>query len=113
MAKKAKTSTRGNRYTPQQKAEILAYVDAVNASKGRGGAAAASRKFKISQITIGQWIKKSGKQSVSKGNKQPAISSADFAKKLNRLATVHEAMAKKESELEVLKSEYAALKKSL
>lgn len=113
MAKKSKKSTRGNRYSPQQKAEILAYVDAVNAEKGRGGAAAASRKFEISQITIGQWIKKAGKSTASGSSKHATISSADFAQKLNRLTSIHEAICQKEAELEALKSEYEAMKKSL
>ncbi|MCP5538073.1 MAG: hypothetical protein H7A51_17800 [Akkermansiaceae bacterium] len=113
MAKKAKKSTRGNRYSPQQKAEVLAYVDTFNANKGRGGAAAASRKFKVSQITIGQWLKRAGEPAPSAVGKQAALSPADFARKLERLAAVHEGIVRKEAELEALKSEYAAIKRGL
>ena len=38
------------------KNEVLALVNKVNAEKGRGGVAAASKQFKISAVTIGRWI---------------------------------------------------------
>lgn len=115
----AKPSARGTRYTPKQKAAVISYVEEVNAKKGRGGAAAASRKFKISQITIGQWIKKSGssasvKKSVAKGaTRGRPKSGAGFASKLRRLADLHEVIVKTEAELKSFQNEYAALKKSL
>ena len=120
-AKKAKSQGRGKRYTPAQKAKILAYVNEVNAKKGRGGAAAASRKFGISQITIGQWIKKSGspapvkKHAVAKRGRKPAAgkTGTGFASTLRRLADVHELIAQKKSELASLEKEYSQLKKSL
>ena len=132
MPKKAKNEAakpkgRGVRYTPAQKAKILAYVNEVNAKKGRGGAAAASRKFGISQITIGQWIKKSaapatktsgakrGPKPGSKRGRKPAATKAGsgFAATLRRLADVHEAIAQKKAELAELEEEYKSLKKSL
>ena len=85
----------------------------MNAKTGRGGAAAASRKFDISQITIGQWIKKMGKNASSIAGRQTVTSSADFSKKLKRLAELHEAIAGKEAELDDLKTEYESLKRSL
>lgn len=119
-AAKPKKAGRGTRYTPAEKAKVLNYVDSVNAKKGRGGAAAASRKFKISQITIGQWVKKAGaltgaKKSTAKASTKSAAKSAGkgFAAQLRRLADVHEAIGKKEAELQALQQEYAALKKGL
>jgi len=119
-AAKPKSSGRGKRYTPAAKAKVLNYVDSVNAKKGRGGAAAASRKFGISQITIGQWVKKSGapasaKKSTAKASTKGAAKSTGkgFAAKLRRLADVHEAIGKKEAELQALQQEYAKLKKGL
>lgn len=118
----AKTKGRGTRYTPEQKAAVLSYVDEVNAKKGRGGAAAASRKFKISQITIGQWVKKSGAPAFSKkspakggvrGKAKVSTAGKGFAAKLRRLADVHEAIGKTEVQLSALQKEYASLKKAL
>ena len=122
-APKVKSKGRGQRYTPAQKAKVLDYVNEVNAKKGRGGAAAASRKFGISQITIGQWIKKDGKPAAASkvkktkraAGRKPAASKGGtgFAAKLRRLADVHEAINAKKAELASLEKEYAQLKKSL
>ena len=38
------------------KNEVLALIAKVNAEKGRGGVAAAAKKFKISAVTIGRWL---------------------------------------------------------
>ena len=122
VKKKATASKgRGKRYTPAQKAKVLAYVDEVNAKQGRGGAAAASRKFGISQITIGQWAKKSGSKSAAKpvakkakrGRKPAANKGAGFSAKLRRLADVHEGIIKAKADLASLEAEYTKLKKSL
>lgn len=122
---KAKASGRGKRYTAAQKAKVLKYVDDINASKGRGGAAAASRKFGISQITIGQWIKsggatkpsgkKRGRPAVAKkgSSKKTAATGGGFSAKLRRLATLHDSIKKKEAELASMHSELDKLKKSL
>lgn len=119
-SKSAKTNARGTRYTPAQKAAVLNYVDEVNAKKGRGGAAAASRKYGISQITIGLWIKKGGKSSASKKSVakgatrgRPKSSGKDFASKLRRLADIHEEITTTEAQLVSLKNEYEDLKKGL
>ena len=57
MAKK-----KAKRYTDAKKAEILNFID----SKGRGGQAAALKKFKVSAATINSWRKKSGRKVESK-----------------------------------------------
>ena len=51
------------RYTDEQKQEVVDFVIAVNASKGRGGLSAATQKFGISPISISSWAKKSGVKS--------------------------------------------------
>ena len=116
--KATKTNARGTRYTPKQKAEILDFVNQVNEEKGRGGAAAAARKFGISQITIGIWVKKAGKPSVSKkssakGRGRPKAVGNDVASKLRRLADLHEEISAAEAGLKSLKAEYVALKKGV
>ena len=116
--KATKTNARGTRYTPKQKAEILDFVNQVNEEKGRGGAAAAARKFGISQITIGIWVKKDGKPSVSekssaKGRGRPKAAGNDVASKLRRLADLHEEISAAEAGLKSLKAEYVALKKGV
>ncbi|WP_018970315.1 hypothetical protein [Rubritalea marina] len=101
--------TRGKRYTSAEKAEILTFVDQHNAeNKGRGGAAAASRKFKVSQLTISNWLRDTGgKGATSK------IKNADISSVLKKLGEVHKKMAKVEDELTALRKEYASLKGQL
>ena len=55
--KRKVNSAKGKRYTPAEKAEVVAFVEKINAEKGRGGQSAASAKFKISQLTISSWLK--------------------------------------------------------
>lgn len=109
MAKKTtKPQSRGKRYTKDEKAEILIFVDKHNAEKGRGGAAAASRQFKVSQLTIGNWLKEAGSPSPRRKNQ-----SGDITKVLKRLGEIHKKMAKVEEELGSLRKEYAVLKGQL
>ncbi|MGJ8676565.1 MAG: hypothetical protein ACSHX0_03515 [Akkermansiaceae bacterium] len=110
MVSKKNVSARGNRYSYKEKAKILSYVDSVNAEKGRGGAAAASRKFNISQITISQWVKKSNNLVGSSTSKLSMMSPEEFAENMARLKDVHEQIARKEVELLQLRTEYLELK---
>jgi len=103
-----KESGRGKRYTPKQKAGVLIFVDKHNAKHGRGGAAAASRKYGISQLTISKWMKESGAPSPSR-----KTSVVDFDKVLQRIGQVHREIAAKQSELDKLRKEYAELKAQL
>ncbi len=102
-------SAKGKRYSDKEKAEIVAFVEKVNAEKGRGGQSAASAKFKISQLTISSWLKAasggtSTKSSSTKGG---------FGSKLNKLSALASQIDKAEKELGKLKSQFDALKKSL
>ena len=58
-AKKANTS-KGKRYSAEEKQAIVDFVTKMNAEKGRGGQAAASKEFGVSQLTIAGWLKASG-----------------------------------------------------
>jgi len=55
-----KKSPQGKRYSDEQKKQVVDFVVDVNTNKGRGGLSAATKKFRISPLTISSWIKKSG-----------------------------------------------------
>ena len=57
--------TAGKRYTEEEKEKILLFVEEINNSKGRGGPAAAKKKFGISPITLSAWQKKRGNVQVA------------------------------------------------
>jgi len=108
MANETNISTRGKRYSSIEKVKILTFVDKHNAAYGRGGAAAASRKFNVSQLTIGNWLRDAGSPSPRRKK-----SNVNVDKALSRLGELHKLMAKHESELDKLRKEYAELKMEL
>ncbi|MGB1128696.1 MAG: hypothetical protein ACPG4K_01500 [Haloferula sp.] len=118
-SKSKKASSRGTRYTDKQKAEIVAFVNKVNSEKGRGGQSAASKKFKISPITISSWLKKSGApKTAGKKRGRPAAASktsstASFGKKLAKLQSLNKQIERAEADLAKMKAEFEALKASL
>lgn len=126
-------SSKGKRYAPKEKEEILAFVASVNEAKGRGGQSAAAEKFNISPLTISNWIKQAGKPAkkagrppkaasakATKGTKAPKAaksakraSGGNFASNLRRLADLHEQISKTEAQLNKLRAEYSSLKGKL
>ena len=115
MSTKKKVNTaKGRRYTQAEKADILAYVDKVNAEKGRGGQSAASKKFKISPLTISSWIRSgaggAGGLTISASTSSV---SGPIGKKLAKLQALHDQITRSEKELSKLKGQFNALKSSL
>jgi hypothetical protein len=104
-------AAKGRRYTAKEKADIIAYVDKVNSEKGRGGQSAASKKYKISPLTISSWIRSGagGGASVSSG----AAVAGPIGKKLSKLQALHDLIAKSEKELAKLKAQFNSLKSAL
>lgn len=89
IAKRSKVP-QGTRYTEEQKKAVLEYVAQVNAKKGRGGMTAAAKKFKITPLTVSNWIAKLGGSAASsapKANAKEAKAAAKAAvKALAKLA---------------------------
>jgi transposase-like protein len=105
-------AAKGRRYTTKEKAEIIAFVDKVNAEKGRGGQSAASKKYKISPLTISSWIR-SGIGGGSASNGSAASVAGPIGKKLSKLQALHDQIARAEKELGKLKSQFNSLKSAL
>ncbi len=101
-------SAKGRRYTAEEKARIIEHVEKVNASKGRGGQTAASKKFGISMLTISSWMKKTpGTPTRAAGGKK------SLGGALTKLAGLHSQIEAKEKELAKLRKQFDAIKKSL
>jgi transposase-like protein len=66
MSTSTKVSTKGVRYSDEQKKEVVDFAIAYNAENGRGGQSKAAEKFNISQLTAAAWLKAAGAPS-SKG----------------------------------------------
>lgn len=118
-----KGAGKGKRYTDAEKKEIIAFVEKVNAEKGRGGQSAAAKKFGISQLTISSWLK-AGIGGGSPAAAPSAASSAAPAKgaaaarggissKLSTLLALGNEIEKAERELTKMKAKFNSVKASL
>ncbi|MEK7954454.1 hypothetical protein [Luteolibacter soli] len=105
-------ASKGRRYTTKEKSEILAFVDKVNAEKGRGGQMAATKKFKLSPLTIASWIR-SGITAEGGAPIAASYSAGPIGKKLSDLQSLHGQIVKAEKDLAKMKSQFAALKGNL
>jgi hypothetical protein len=110
--KKKVNSAKGRRYTQAEKADILAFVDKVNAEKGRGGQSAASKKFKISPLTISSWIR-SGVGGPKISTSASGTISGPIGKKLAKLQALHDQISRTEKELAKMKVQFNTLKGAL
>lgn len=95
-SKSKKGKSAGVRYTPEQKKEIVDFVQQYNEANGRGGQSAAVSKFKVTPITIGAWLKAAG-VSKKKGKPAKAAKAAKPAKAKKKAAKKSKAGAKKGS----------------
>lgn len=102
------SSNRGIRYTPELKKEVVDFVHSHNAKHGRGGQSAASRKFKISVLTVASWLRGSSPSSTP-----TATGSKGLAKKVQSLLDLSEKIRKAETELAKLKDQHAVISTSI
>jgi len=107
------------RYTPQQKAEVLAFVASHNAANGRGGQSTAATKFNISPITVMAWIKAAGAPKAETKDVKPAataktpVNSNGINAKLTALLALSNQITKAETELAKLNAKFSSLKATL
>lgn len=106
-------SAKGRRYSSKEKAEIIAFVDKVNADRGRGGQSAASKKFKISPLTISSWIRSGVTSGGSAVVATGGAVAGPIGKKLSKLQALHDQIARTERELSKMKAQFNALKAAL
>lgn len=99
------------RYEAKSKDKIIRFINSFNAKNGRGGVASASRKFKISQLTLSRWVKggsspkgrKVGRGSPGLPSGLPGQAASARLKKLFRIR----------EKIDRLQREYKSLRQSL
>ena len=106
-----KKTAQGKRYSQAQKDQVLAFVEKANSPKGRGGVAAAVRKFGINALTIRNWNKKRGASPASA--KKTAKRSTGREGVLAELVDLQKQIGKRTAELEALEGRFAKLKEAL
>lgn len=112
----AKKSSKGRRYSLQEKRSVIDFVNQYNEENGRGGITAASNKFGVSTLTISTWLRthpvggRNGTRSV------PRIYS-DYADKrgkiIEELCKTDQEITAKRAELKVLEAKFEKLKNAL
>ncbi len=125
----SKKTTKGKRYSVEEKQEIIDYVAQINAEKGRGGQTEASKKFGVSPLTISTWIKKGGATKAAKPGRKPGrkagskpgrkpasagrSAKGNIGSVLEQLASLDAEIVAKRQELSDLESKFQSLKNSL
>ena len=102
----------GRRYSDTMKRRVIDFVTEVNLEKGRGGIAAAAKKFGASPLSISNWIKESGanvKAAITGGQR----GRGDRDKVLHELTVLNRTIAQRREELEKLEARFEKLKASL
>lgn len=100
-AKPKKNAQKGKRYTDAEKQVIVNYVNDFNAKNGRGGQAAAVKKFGVTALSITAWMKatapaKPAKPAAApKAAKAPAKAAKQVPAKAAKVAKVAKKAAKK------------------
>lgn len=104
---------RGARYTNEQKAEVVDFVNEYNVKHGRGGQSQAAKQFGLSVLTVASWLR-SPHVSGSKGISAKAGSlPAGLTPKLNALLQASDDLRKAENEVSRLRAKYDALRSSI
>jgi transposase-like protein len=78
-ATKGGKGKKGVRYSPEFKNSVVDFVESYNAKNGRGGQNQASKKFKLSVLTVSAWLKAAG--SKKPGRKKITAKATKVAKK--------------------------------
>jgi hypothetical protein len=120
------------RYSDKQKADVVAFVKKYNEENGRGGQSAAKKKFKISPISIANWLTAAGEDlpgkggakktktaakgkkgrggrpkgsgKVKRGRKKGSGATSSLSEKLQRLAEIDREMQAMQAEFDKLKA---------
>lgn len=121
---------RGKRYSAEEKNKVVEFVKEYNTKNGRGGQLTASKKFGISQLTIANWLKKSGVKSTrkaaakkttgkakrkvsSKTSGSTASTAGSMQKKLSTLLSLRNEIEKLERDLKAKQAQFNTIKASL
>lgn len=109
----AKKTTKGKRYTAEEKQSVVEFVNSHNEANGRGGVTAAVKKFGTSALTISAWVKSSGGSSISNGRKGAKSATGGRSGVLAELSKLDGVIAVKRKELDALEARFQTLKASL
>lgn len=91
------------RYSAAKKREVIDFVNDYNKKNGRGGQAAASRKYKVGSLSIAKWTNVENPTSKTQA-KKPAVASKSLESVLTRMTEIHDQTEKLAAEMRDLYS---------
>jgi transposase-like protein len=112
----SKKTSKGKRYTADEKQAVVDFVNNHNAEKGRGGVTAAVKKFGATALTIASWVKAgpgAGKAVKGRGASSAASANGKRGNVLAELSKLDGIIAVKRKELDALEARFQKLKASL
>lgn len=96
------TTFKGKRYSAQERAKILAFVDQVNAESGRGGIRRTTEKFGVTALTVSRWMRE-----------REMAGPGEISESLRKMTMLLERITEVEEELEELRRQYVKSKKRI
>jgi transposase-like protein len=111
----SEASAKGKRYTATEKQKIVSYVNQVKEANGRGGLTAAAKKFGVSPLTVGTWMKgmKAAGDAGTVTGKAGLKGIGGRSKILDQLAVLDREIATKRRELAAIEAAFNKLKAKL
>lgn len=110
-AKAFGSGQRGTRYSNEQKAQVVDFVNQYNEKHGRGGQSQAAKKFGLSVLTVASWLRSPyvASSAAASATKLPTGANAKMA----ALIQVSDELRKAEAETARLRAKYDAIRASI
>lgn len=99
----------GIRYSNNEKAKVLNFIEQWDKDHGRGGKLAAFKKFKVSPLTIRSWIAEEGKKPVERTETAKAVNKNVYEKTTVQVSGLREKVASHIEKIEKYSSQIAEL----
>lgn len=114
---------KGKRYAAQERANIINFINQHDSINGRGGKSAAAKKFGVTPLTLGNWMRSAGglKGKIAKGKgflstREKTSSkngSHDISVKITEMISLAGQIDKAEADLAKLRARFQNLKSGL
>lgn len=92
------------RYSPEEKNKVVDFVKSFDKTHGRGGKAAAVKKFKLAPMTVGTWVKRYGDKPMQPKSKKKADAPSGRLQCLRRMIDIQLEVRKLQEEFDSLKA---------
>ena len=103
-------AAKGRRYSLKEREEVLAFIEKVNAERGRGGQSAAIAKFNLAPLTVTKWVRYHG---FSASKSDSITSDRSIESTIQKLKELQTRIENAEKELRRLRNQFQEMKGAL